>query len=319
MLDLSHILGTENSTNRQIIYATNSWVTWQRPRGTNFLNVFLLGGGGGGGAGATGNTTVGNAAGGGGGGSGAQYTGIFNLNFLPDTLYINVGLGGTLGNASAGGTGGTTYLSLYPITNVNYVLALAGGGTGGGTTTTNTQGTSGVGGTVTFTGMYHGALATLGWSGSTTLAGLSGQNGIAGGNASSDSSTLTLPTTGLVVTGGTGGGAVHNVSNTTGRASGSFVVPANSIFPAQTGGAGGTSTIVASNGSNGCQPIPKLLYFYGGTGGGGAFSGTGGTVGGNGGHGSYGCGGGGGGGSWATSTRSLGGRGGDGLCILTWW
>ena len=48
MLDVSHIPGSNDST--QIFYAngTTSWQTWQKPRNAKFIQIFCLGSGGGG-------------------------------------------------------------------------------------------------------------------------------------------------------------------------------------------------------------------------------------------------------------------------------
>ena len=100
MLDIFHI--PSNTENTKIFYASsgsNSWQTWQKPRGAKLIQIFCLGGGGGGGGGSA-NTAVNNTGGGGGGGGAALSRGLFPAFLLPDTLYIQTGLGG------AGGAGG---------------------------------------------------------------------------------------------------------------------------------------------------------------------------------------------------------------------
>lgn len=213
---------------------------------------------------------------------------------------------------SSDGTNWSTDLSQYfktpPISSgsYNYTSTSSGvldGSTGGG-------GLGGNSSAITNLSLFGLAIST------NHVINFGGQTGTAGGSSILAAGALTLPTSGLVVTGGTGGAGIGSGA---GNAGGSFVVPANTVFPTHTGGVAGTSSGNGGNGSNGYQPIPKLLYFYGGTGGG-----SGGTAavtnGGTGGSGSYGCGGGGGGGcAGVGATRGNGGRGGDGICILTYW
>jgi hypothetical protein len=148
---------------------------------------------------------------------------------------------------------------------------------------------------------------------------IAGQAGIIG-NTTGAGAALTLPTTGLLITGGTGGAGVGNAAST-GAAGGAFTVAG--AFPTHTGGtAAGSQTLPAGNGSNGFdRVINGLSYSYGGTGGGstgGAATGAG-LKAGNGGAGGIGCGGGGGGGGFTGSTQGLGGRGGPSQIIITAW
>jgi hypothetical protein len=85
------------------------------------------------------------------------------------------------------------------------------------------------------------------------------------------------------------------------------------VGPSAGGAVTATSTSAGNPGSNGFQPIPKLLYFYGGIGG----SSGGGTLGNGaqGGAGSYGRTG--GGGAITAFTSGAGGKGGPGLAIVT--
>jgi hypothetical protein len=324
MLDFSHISQSTKAT-QQIFYAASptagtNWQTWLKPRGVSFVQFTVFGGGGGGGAGAApgGNT---NSAGGGGGGSSAQCRALFPAWALPDVLYISVGVGGAGGNGVGGGAGVASYVTIYPATTVNYILCQANPGIGGGAGAGSTGGSLGTGGTVTT--VANGLLASLGifgWGHAATNISLAGQGGLAGSGTGAGNN-LTLPVTGLVVTGGTGGGGLGG-SGAVGRAGGSLAVPVGAVFPPHTGGIAGPSNSNGGAGSNGFQPIPNLLYFYGGTGGGSsANNNAAGLSGGSGGAGGYGCGGGGGGGSaqGGNAVRSTGGRGGDGLVIATSW
>lgn len=337
MLDVLH---TPQPTNRNVqtffanstslVLGSQNWETWVKPRGIDFVQFFVLAGGGGGGGGCAAGAAS-TAAGGGGGGSSSQATPIFPAWQLPDILYISVGYGGAggvgaiAGSATAGGTGVNSYIAIYPdATFVNQIICQANGGVGGGAANGATPGVLGTAGGA---GLLTGApLAGLGYVSqgivtATTQINIAGQGGIAG-NATAAGANLTLPVTGLFVTGGTGGAGVGAVGST-GAAGGSFtaLTPAG-VFPLQNGGiAPGTTTGTGGNGSNGFLAIPVLRYYYGGTG--GASSG-GGTVTqspgafGNGGAGYYGCGGGGGGGSRILG-GSLGGKGGDGIIIATSW
>lgn len=304
---------------QQIFYASavtagTSWQVWNKPRGVDFVQIFALGGGGGGGGGSIGgNGTLG----GGGGASSNQCSLIFPAWALPDILHISVGYGGAGGvGATTGGTGGTgiaSFVSIYPANTVNYLLAAVTGGNGA---------VAGAGGVVN-------AAATV-LIGTAPLAGLAlmprlllatnlalgNLAGTAGG--ATIGTALTLPTTGLVVTGGTGGGGMGTVASSIGSAGGAFTVPAGAVFHPQIGGiAGGAQASSGGPGSNGVKIIPNLNYFYGGTGGASA-GGTSGT-GGLGGAGAYGCGGGGGGAAVTGQVAGNGGRGGDGLVIVTAW
>jgi hypothetical protein len=94
---------------------TSSWLTWTNPR-NEYSNAIILAAGGGGGGG---------FSGGGAGGFGHIYC---PLSLLPDTLYIQVALGGGINSV-----GGSTYVSLYPSTaTVNNLIFCGGGGRNGG-------------------------------------------------------------------------------------------------------------------------------------------------------------------------------------------
>ena len=198
------------------------------------------------------------------------------------------------------------------------LLATATGGSGGGVAAGATAGALGAGGAKsTITNALLAGLSIQGFVAAAADISLVGQSGLAGGTTVAGAA-LSLPVTGLVVTGGTGGGGLPAVS-TAGTAGGALTV--NGAFPPQVGGAGGAVTPTAgSNGSNGGQPIPGLRFFFGGTGGGSSGLGaTTGASGGNGGAGGYGCGGGGAGGSFTGSPAATGGNGGHGLVIITAW
>ena len=311
MLDFFNLPTGSKGFNQQIFVGDSatagaSWYSWQKPRGINMINIFMLGGGGGGGGGAAGGTT--GAGGGGGGASGNQYNFLFPAALLPDILYFSVGNGGTGGTGAAGGTGIATYASIYPATTVNYLLGIVSGGGGGAAGTAG--GTTGSGGNVTGADILTSApLASLGISLCTATAGnisLTGQAGSLG----------VLPQTGLCVTGGGFGGQSGSTTPTSGsNGIGVSGIIAGSIFPTLVGGAGAsTGAGAGAPGAGGFNLLPKIRFFYGGAGGGGA---SGGATGSAGGPGSYGCGGGGSGGTTLTSQFGKAGDGGPGLVIVS--
>jgi hypothetical protein len=281
--------------------------TWSKPANAKFVNIFCLGSGGGGGAGqGAGLSTA--RRGGGSGGAAGYSTGLFAATQLPDTLYIQVPIGGAGGiggvtNAN-GSAGGLSYVSVEPNTTaINLLMvsgaAAAGGGNSGGAA--SSAGAAGAAGTI----WAGGILNNLG-----LVTASAGQIGIAG-------ITLTAPTAvvigNIVTSGGAGAGTNGATPLNGGNITGAGFI--NTI----TGGTGNAST-AGSDGSGGLSfdlnPNSNRfpVFFTGGAGGGSSNS----AAGGNGGVGSYGCGGG-GGGAGLTNLGGNGGAGGSGLIIITSW
>jgi hypothetical protein len=282
--------------------AGGNWHTWNKPLGKSRIMMMLIGGGGGGGTGVVGANST--AAGGGGGGSGGMTILEMPLDLLPARLYISVGHSKT-------GAGLASYVSTQPNTTANHVVAIANGGAVGGNAAGATAGAAGGAG-----GIATAATMPLGWA-FAKLA-LAGQAGIIGGTTVAGAA-LTLPVTGLRMTGGTGGGGLPAAA-ATGTNGGSFTVPASpSYFPAQSGGVGSaTATNPADNGRNGFAIPEAGFYHYGGTGG-ASTHGTatgGGLVQSRGGNGGIGCGGGGMGGALTGSTAGVASYGGSGLILF---
>lgn len=306
MLDLQHLVSSSRADVQVFIGTRGSTVSpWQKPRGVSMIYMLVLGSGGNGGNGAVGAAST--AAGGGGGGSGAQATLLVPAIFLPDVLQVWTGFPGFSSTVSLrdplinGGIGAGEYI----------LLAAAGGA--GGNASGATGGTSGTAGGVPAIG--NNPLAGLG-----RYTFLAGQAGV-GGGTTSFASDLIRPTTGLVVTGGTGGGGLGAAG--TGTNGGGNILAAG-VFPSIRGGGSGLLANTNSrgeNGSSGHQSLPGLLHFSGGAG--GASQATNITPaaagGGFGGNGAPGCGGGGGGGGFTGSTQALGGSGGPGLVIIIAW
>jgi hypothetical protein len=276
------------------------------------LDILLIGKGGNGGSGVIGTNST--AGGGAGGGSGSQTRLLIPLALLPDVLYLSLaGMSGVSGISS--------YITIQPSLAAgggapvaNNVLAIANGGGNGGNASAGTGGTAGTAGAIA-----TAATMPLGWAYATALAGLAG---IAGGAAVAGAAFVQSATaiTGLFVTPGTGGGGLPAAA-ATGTLGGAFT--ANGAFPLRIPQAAvATATVPPSNGENGFQPIPKLLYLYGGIGGGSTHGTalTTGLVQSIGGNGAYGCGGGGNGGALtATPTAATTGKGGSSIAILTCW
>lgn len=304
MIDYSNI---SQITNHQTFFGLGStvWQTWVKPKNTKFVFITAIGGGGGGG-GSTNSTSVSIAGGGGGGCS--SISKIFVPSFLlPDTLYINVGMGGAGGVNAAGSSGGISTISIEPNTTSSNVIIKSGiSGAGGGLRGTATvgSGTAGTGGTAFV--VSEGFLSSLGtWS---SFNGISGANGGAPG-FNAGGTVLALNT--FILTGGGGGGGRSTIN---GGAGGSIL--ANGVLGRA---AGGTP---ANEGTSGLITIIPTLLTYsstefpfaatGGAGGGGADNVN---TGGNGGNGQIGCGGGGAGGGGEGAGN--GGRGGNGIVFIT--
>lgn len=296
------------NTSWSVFYASTStnatglgYQVYHKPPGCQWLFMWAIAGGSGGGKPNDGPVTVG--AGGGGCSNIVRF--LAPAAFLPDTLYVKVGLGGAGATVAGSGTAGeTTNISAAPI--------------GMGQTPTQNilispAGTAGSGGTSSAAGSAAaGATANLSAFG--LFSSVQGQAGAAGATAANANATNLISN---VVSGGSGGG---NGTGTGGPYSNSGGYPISTI----TGAPGGT------NGTNGAsspfinRPImlgPSFTaltntpfnFFLPGLGGGGSTTGQAG----NGGDGSYGCGGGGGGGaSTAGGLSGNGGRGGDGLVII---
>lgn len=270
--------------------------------------MLAIGGGGAGGSGVIGANSV--SAGGGGGASGNQSRLIIPLALIPDVLYVSAPA------PAIAAAGGTASIGIKPDGTTNHTLLTATGGNAGGNAAAGTGGAGGTAASVNT--LAQGPIAGLGNS-----IYLAGQAGIIGGAAVSGGA-LTLPVTGLVCTGGTGGGGLPAAA-AAGTNGGSFTVPAApSPFPPQPGGVGSaTATNPAAPGANGIiRAVSGLQFGYGGTGG-ASTHGTatgGGLVQASGGNGTgWGCGGGGMGGALTGSTPGVRSLGGPGYVIIICW
>jgi hypothetical protein len=303
---------TNNNVDKQVFNASGStWQTWSKPEGRSMAYIVCIGGAGGGGGGFYTNTSP---SGGGAGGASSSIT-IAQVPFysIPDTLYIQVGLGGAGGLGSttagvagqAGGSGGRSFVSCYPTTDmfnclVTNSLSVANGGPGGTATLVFGGTASGLSVSATNNPRY---LSLCNWA---SYAGQRGGDGLAPGTGGS----ITIAGS-LCITAGAGGGGFSSGQLGSGGAQNSLDTLA-SFLPAmpQTPFGGG-------NGRNGYSFL-KPFVSSGGAGGATPGSYTPGGQGGDGGNaGNIGSGGGGGAGSNGVGNRGgNGGRGGNGLVMI---
>jgi hypothetical protein len=278
-----------NKDGQWVFTSPSTWQTWVKPAQYSNFIIYICGGGGGGAYGF--GSSSGNYRGGGGGGGGANLLTLNSPSYLlPETLFINVGKGGTgVSTGTFGGTGGITYLSYYPSTTTANTLAFANGGVGGGYT--GNQPAGGVGGALSM---------------NQSIFSLGGNNGSAGTSAGLVSPTSTnangtdFSVTTSCIYGGTGGAGI-NANNIT--CYGGNILASN-IHPQLDGGEAG-----GGNGKSGYF-IKKPFTALGGTGGGSSNTGKGG----DGGDGIMGSGG--GGGAGGNSSNAKGGNGGNGFVII---
>lgn len=287
------------------------WTAVRKKAGATMVQFIVISGGGGGGAGAVGLVS---AAAGGGSGSNSTVTVVtIPTALLPDTFYVSVGVGGAGGAvAAAGGDGINSYVSVQPSSGSSFVIANATHGWGAGTASAGTGGTAGPAAVAP-----SATSMRLGWQFASIM--VNGQVGLAGGNTGTGNG-ITQANTGIFLTPGASGAGL-NGSGVAGSTGGGFTGFATGFIVPALGGAGGSAaTTPPENGGHGYR-ASQFGHWLGGCGGGSSHgSATGaGLFGGNGGNGAYGCGGGGGGGALTGSTQSVGGRGGDGLVMITHW
>jgi hypothetical protein len=235
MLDLFNT-PTPQQSNCQEFYGGRTTRDWIKPRGASMVRFMLIGAGGGGGNGAGSN-------GGGGGGSGAITSWIGPAMFVPDTLRITVGAGGT------SGVNATASTVIYQAKDgTGYTLLTANGGASG--TTAITAGSAG-------TAMTNNAFGASGIF--TSTAGQLGQDGgsTGGGNnqPASGSTFLSGGAGGSGATASTGGSVTpnYNYPALPATTAGGTVKGADGYFVTQPilvgcGGAGGSTNTTAGTG-----------------------------------------------------------------------
>jgi hypothetical protein len=289
---------TQTQENKWVFYtaagAANSWQVWDKPDGCNMIHIVVIGPGQGGGGGYQ--RAAGASGGGGGGGVAAGIaTMMIPAYTIPDKLHIQVGRGGAGGaNLASGGTGTPCYITLVPSTTLtaNSLVSIVASqiGANSGSATGGAAGSAAI--TLTSSFGYGKLLQTVPF-----------QVGQAG----------TTPSTDFQQTGIVGGGAGGAFAAASTQVAGRSVTSSYKQPSAVTYSVG---QAVGISGSAGAGPnlISPQPQFFGGAG--GAAITTTNTV--NGGNGGIGCGGGGAGVN-LTGGSSTGGRGGDGLVIITCW
>lgn len=307
MLDLSHLHQPENGSwyfqAPMGTANTRSMFEWQKPRGYTMANILLVGNGGNGGTGIIGANSL--AGGGGGGCSGGQTNIRIPLMLLPDVLWLGL---------NPGNSTSASFVSIAPDTSTNVpntLVAASYGATGGNGTSVPAGGAGGVAGTAITAGSMP-----LGWVFRTQV--LQGQVGGAGGSTGNGIN-IGVNSTGLLVNGGGGAGGLPAAA-TGGNAAGACPL-GTGVFPQVQPIGGSSATTPPQSGWSLGQPIPKLLYLFGGAGGGsthGSATGAG-LVQSSGGNGAPGCGGGGMGAALTGSSAGAVGLGGPAWCWITCW
>ena len=300
IMNLFDLPNTDRKT--QIFYQSG---VWYKPPGTTMVSITCIGGGGGGGGGFTRVLSTTAGGGGGGGASGAIFNHILQACFIPDVLYVTVGIGGNGGVAfDDGKSGETTYVETVLSGGPNFVIARATGGGAG--TSGRTTSVGGAAGTNTLSPASQQKGAVLGYS-----INYQGQSGGVGAGAVAGSPAYG-GAPGTVLTGGAGGGSCPINNNAGGGGSVTGIV---SFLPNSAGGSAGGVT-----GGTGVYMFQTDTFRSTGGGGGGA-NGTTASNSGNGGFGGGGAFGSGGGGGGAGTNAiggagGTGGRGGNGLVII---
>ena len=306
MLDFNHVLATPNY-DIQTFYGTSDaagqttsnitdWRTWVKPRGINWVYMIGVGAGSSGGNGVFTGADV-SGIGGPGGGSGSQTIIIAPAFLIPSILYIKTGLGGIQTSSLSGAvavSGGGTYVTMEPVITTTGTSPLFFINSGGGSAST--------GGTVGSVRIGSGTV-------------VNGQNGVVSSLITVGS--ITLPQTGLMITGGASGGYKATTGGAQGAGGNITGIGLGDTFPTLPGGVASSLGVGAGAGANGFMVKP-FSYYGGSGGGGGGFVSTGlGSIGGAGGNGGPGCGGGGSGAGYVSV--GIGGRGGDGFVIIISW
>ena len=293
------------NSNVSVFYAAGSttWQVWNKPKNSRFIMISCIGGAGGGGGGQSGAGT--NRTGGGGGGASPHIKGIFPSIFVPDILYINVGIGGSGGTANnSGGTGSISYVSASPSFDNFSVLMQSSSTTPSGGLS---NGTGGGSGNPNVSSLILGQLSVFEFPGLV-------RSGAAGGASSGGTGTNASIDYALCPGAGGGGASSTGVCGSGGNV---LTLQTNTQYPIISGGTasgttkGGDGTKIMMPNNSGY--ITALASLYGGAGGGGNGTAAGTNIGGDGGDGYYGCGGGGGG---AGDTGGNGGKGGDGFVMI---
>jgi hypothetical protein len=228
--------------------------------------------------------------------------GLIPAMFLPDTLYINVGVGGDGGLPNSNGSGGTaSYVTVRPDFSTSTNIVMYGIGGGPGLSTGNAGSVANPNITTSNLGKLGIYVSPAGFGGS--------QVGGSSGGANTGGNGGTIGTFHISSGGAGGGGSSSTNTNGSGGPIGNLN---QTTYPNISGGVGGGT----NNGIDGIEMFLNnsfnkrdMIQSTGGSGGGA--NGLG--IGGNGGNGGLSSGGGGGG---AGLTGGSGGRGGNGFVLI---
>jgi hypothetical protein len=294
---------TQTQENKWVFYAAgNSWQVWDKPDGCNFIHIVAIGAGAGGGGGYQKSSSASGGGGGGGVSSGIS-TMMIPAYVIPDKLHIQVGTGGAGGaNLTAGSISSPTYVSLIPdatntlantlISSVQSTAISTAAGSAG-------SASGGLGGNPS---NVSNSMPFAGWS-KYNISIILPQAGQAG----------TTPVINLeqtrIVGGGAGGAFTTLGAQIAGRSiTSSYKQPSAVVYSV------GEPLGISGKAGNGPNLISPQPQFFGGAGGAALTT----TNIANGGNGGIGCGGGGAGPN-LTGGSSTGGKGGDGMVIITCW
>jgi hypothetical protein len=291
------------------IFTANSlnqnWQTWVKPVGMTMTYMLSIAGGGGGGGGFT-RVAGGNGSGGGGGACSGTARLIAPAFFLPNVLYVQVGVGGTGGAASVAGVNGSnSYVSLgHSSAAPNVILASGTNAPGGGGA--GSAGAVGAAGSIPTIATNTTAQQIGQWFATVGLIGSTGgsQNGGVGTSVTAWGAIPMSP--------GAGGGGCTTTNFAGGGQTAAATVDWNVLNFTTT--ANELAAAGVAGGGIGSPGIMQWTPFFMTGGAGGGTSNT--AAAGSGGHGGIGCGGGGGG---AGATGGQGGDGGNGMVIIVSW
>ena len=284
MIDFNNL---PTNIDKQVFNACgNAWQSWTKPSKCSVAYIVCIGGGGGGGNGQGGIAGTARFSGAG-GGSSAVTIALVPFYLIPDTLYINVALGG-----ESESNGGISYVSFYPTIDMYNCLLINGTAAGAGAPAV--VGGSGGAALTTSSTTNPRYLSLCSWSS------YAGQTGAS--TASFSGLSVTALSSSITTSGASGAGVP--ASNLNGP--GGDILSGDSLTSLIKNLSGGsTSGGAGRDGYN----ILKPFFSVGGSGGGGNPSGTGGA----GGNANIGSGGGGGG---CGLTLGVGGKGGNGLVMI---
>ena len=184
-----------------------NWATWNKPLGFNNVTIIAVG------TGNPGGSSSGNTGGGAGGNTGGFGILTCPMYLIPDTLYVQIGISGTIPGFGSAGLANCsslpTYIARYPdsTNSINILMSC-------NNSTPNSFGTTAAGGTVT---NFNTSFAIASW--------VQGNRGGGGGTLPNPGGN-SFPNSGNPIYGGGGGGGAAYVGPPT-------ILIGNSFIPSQ--------------------------------------------------------------------------------------